>query len=218
MAIQRRRRLPRVEERQRATRRQLVATARRLFARRGVFEVPIEDIAHAAAVGKGTVYLYFTDRDALLAAALEGCLDETERWIAAKVIDGAESSDRSRRMVLAYLEFFRRRRDATRLLLQVRGLIVLQPGRRRALSRSIRRHLSFLEARLLDRSRLSRTVARPLAVLIFGAALGIASMPAISSPRRGAWTTELERGLADWAQSMAVRMNGAARAAVAQRR
>jgi len=207
MAIRRRRRLPRVEERQRATRRQLLAAARRLFARRGVFEVPVEAIAHAAGVGKGTVYLYFIDRDALLSAALEDCLNEMERWIAARNCD-EPASGRARRMAQAYFEFFHRRQDAMRLLLQARGLIVLQPRRHRALGRPIQRHLSFLETRLLERSRTSRAAARPLAVLILGAALGIASMSAIGRARGRTGMGEIERRLADCAQAMAERVDG----------
>src|SRR5262252_3823867 len=206
MAIRRRRRLPRVEERQRATRRQLVIAARRLFARRGVFEVPVEEIADAAGVGKGTVYLYFSDRDALLGIALEDCLEEMERWIAARILD-EPTADRARRMTYAYLDFFRRRQDVMRLLLQARGLIVLQPGRQRALRRPIQRHLSFLEARLCDRARAPRASARGLAVLILGAALGIVSMSAISGSRDRVWRSDLERSIADCAQAMAKRLS-----------
>src|SRR5262245_1767949 len=204
MAIKRKRRLPRVEERQRATRRQLVAAARRLFGRRGVFEVSIEDLAREAEMGKGTVYLYFANRDALLGAALEDCLGEMERWIDG-VLDGSDAPDRARRIALAYLEFFRRHPDTTRLLLHVRGLTLLQPARHRALSQPIRRHLSLLGERLMSRSRAPRPAAQPLAVLILGASFGVASMSVLSRPRRGAWVKELERGLADCAQVMAER-------------
>jgi AcrR family transcriptional regulator len=211
MASKRKRRLPRVEERQRATRRQLVAAARRLFGRRGVFDVPVEDLAREAGVGKGTVYLYFADRDSLLGAALEDSLEEVERWIDERVVDREGGPERARRIALAYLEFFRRHRDTTKLLLQVRGLI-LPPARHRELVRPIQRHLSLLEGRLVDRPRSSRPAAEPLAMLIFGTALGVASMSVMGRPR-GTWVRELERGLADSVRVMAQRTAGSARLA-----
>lgn len=210
MARKPKRRLLRVEKRQRATRRQLVAAARRLFGRRGVFEVSIEDLAQEAGVGKGTMYLYFANRDALLVAALEDCLADVEGWFAARSLHDRDATDRARAIALAYLEFFRRDRDATRLLLQVRGLILLRPARRRALEQPIRRHLLRLEERLMGGSGAPRTAAQPLAVLVFGTALGVASMSMLGRPRRGTWLSELEAGLADCAQAMAKRTIGAA--------
>jgi hypothetical protein len=104
----------------------------------------------------------------------------------------------------------RRDPDATRLLLQVRGLILLRPTQRRALEQPIQRHLLRLEERLVERSRATRPVVQPLAVLIFGTALGVASMSMLERRRRGGWLTELEEGLADCAQAMAKRTVGSA--------
>ncbi|HYH29769.1 MAG TPA: TetR/AcrR family transcriptional regulator [Pseudonocardia sp.] len=56
----------------RAARREEILTAAvRVFARKGFAATRIEDVAAEAGVGKGTVYLSFDSRDALLEAALE---------------------------------------------------------------------------------------------------------------------------------------------------
>jgi AcrR family transcriptional regulator len=53
------RRIPRGQQ----TREQILATALRLFARRGYGAVSIEEIAHEAGVTKGAVYHWFADKD-----------------------------------------------------------------------------------------------------------------------------------------------------------
>ena len=56
-------------ERDREARRQaILRSAGRLFRERPYDDVRVEDIAAAADVGKGTVYLYFADKDAIVAA------------------------------------------------------------------------------------------------------------------------------------------------------
>jgi AcrR family transcriptional regulator len=54
-----------------ARREEILAAAVRVFARKGFAATRIEDVAAAAGVGKGSVYLYFDSRDALLVAAFE---------------------------------------------------------------------------------------------------------------------------------------------------
>jgi AcrR family transcriptional regulator len=53
----------------------LVASARELFAKRGV-DVSVEEITHHAGVGMGTLYRHFPTKDELIDAVLEDALDE----------------------------------------------------------------------------------------------------------------------------------------------
>ncbi|MFO0826875.1 MAG: TetR/AcrR family transcriptional regulator [Phycisphaerales bacterium] len=46
-------------------RRQIIAVATRLFATRRYHEVRLEDVAKAAKIGKGTIYVYFKSKDDL---------------------------------------------------------------------------------------------------------------------------------------------------------
>ncbi|HZU14886.1 MAG TPA: TetR/AcrR family transcriptional regulator [Chloroflexota bacterium] len=66
----------RVEERQRERRRAILDAAISLFARHGFAETGISDIARAAGVSHGTVFLYFPSKDALFRAAVLEPLEE----------------------------------------------------------------------------------------------------------------------------------------------
>jgi AcrR family transcriptional regulator len=52
-------------------REQILQAALRLWRTRGFDATPVEDVAHAAGLAKGTVYLYFPTKDAILAAAVQ---------------------------------------------------------------------------------------------------------------------------------------------------
>ena len=53
----------------------LLDAARRVLATRGL-DVPVEELAHAAGVGVGTVYRNFPTKDALIAAVIEQAFEE----------------------------------------------------------------------------------------------------------------------------------------------
>lgn len=54
-----------------ARREQILSAAVRVFARQGYAATRVDDVAREAGIAKGSVYLYFDSRDALLAAAFE---------------------------------------------------------------------------------------------------------------------------------------------------
>ena len=72
-----------------ARREEILAAAVRVFARKGFAATRIEDVAAAAGVGKGSVYLYFDSRDALLHAAL-AALGGASREVLERARTGAE--------------------------------------------------------------------------------------------------------------------------------
>src|SRR5882672_1864141 len=65
----------------------ILEAARKVFARKGFELATVDDVAEAAGVAKGTLYLYFrSKRDIYLAALRRGVLDlnqETARLVAA---------------------------------------------------------------------------------------------------------------------------------------
>src|SRR5919107_92345 len=66
-------------------REKVLAAARRLFAERGVANVTIEEVARAAAVGKGTVFHRFGDRAGLVMALV----DDEERALQDRLLRGS---------------------------------------------------------------------------------------------------------------------------------
>ncbi len=69
-------------------REKILAAAARVFAERGL-DATLDEVATAAAVGVGTVYRRFPDKDALIAALFEDAIDE----IAGLARAGAEHED-----------------------------------------------------------------------------------------------------------------------------
>ncbi len=69
-------------ERERAQRRDdILRAAREVFFQRGFHTVTVDDIAVAAEVGKGTVYLYFDTKETILAHLLLEGLDHARRRV-----------------------------------------------------------------------------------------------------------------------------------------
>ncbi len=107
-------------ERERAQRRDdILRAAREVFFQRGFHTVTVDDIAVAAEVGKGTVYLYFDTKETILAHLLLEGLDMLVADLeAAYAVDrrfGAKT--RLRRMADAYLHFFQQNPEYYRILM-----------------------------------------------------------------------------------------------------
>lgn len=75
----------------------IVDAAARVFAERGVAKTTISDIARAASVAQGTIYLYFEDKDDIVLAVVQSIVDRMmdgiERLIA---FPGASAEERLR--------------------------------------------------------------------------------------------------------------------------
>lgn len=75
---------PRKERERRQHEEEILQAARELFARKGYYNTTLEEIAHHAQFGKGTIYNYFSSKEDLFYGILSGILD--------KAIEVAESS------------------------------------------------------------------------------------------------------------------------------
>ena len=60
----------------------IVDAAARVFAERGVANTAVSDIARAASVAQGTIYLYFKNKDDIILAVVQGIVD--------RMMDGIE--------------------------------------------------------------------------------------------------------------------------------
>jgi len=98
--------MQRPDEQKRAT---ILRVAADLFARRPFHEVRLDDVAAAARVGKGTVYVYFASKDALylemVRDALDALVDEVTAVAADESVPAWDTLDR---MVRAYVAWAQR--------------------------------------------------------------------------------------------------------------
>src|SRR5215471_14395551 len=75
----------RQEDRTRATRAALISAARRLFAQRGYYAVPAEEIVTAAGLTRGALQHHFGDKQALFRAVFEQLEADISAELAAAV-------------------------------------------------------------------------------------------------------------------------------------
>lgn len=96
----------RVRESQRR-RKAILAAAREVFFSKGLHHATMDDVAAQAEIAKGTVYLYFTSKEALIAGLLLEGLDLLVETLASAYDGDAPhtAEDRLRRLACGYLEF-----------------------------------------------------------------------------------------------------------------
>ena len=98
----------RTKEESEQTRRQIIAAARRVFARQGVRRTTLEEVARAAGVTRGAIYWHFAGKTELFYAMREQVsLPTIDTGFAATTSDGADplgSAERYLREVIASLE------------------------------------------------------------------------------------------------------------------
>jgi AcrR family transcriptional regulator len=129
-------------------RQRILAAARELFAERGL-EVTLDDIAHAAGVGVGTVYRRFPDKDELIEALFEVRIGE--------VVDAAHEALEVADPWDAYVGFLTR---ALELQASDRGLkeVLLGSARGRERVESAREKIQPAAVTLLRRAQLAGVV------------------------------------------------------------
>lgn len=104
-------RRPRVAAARADKREAILRAATAVFARRGFFNAQVADVARAANVAAGTVYLYFRGKDDLLVSLFERTMRENLAEGRA-VLDGvADPVERLRRIARVHLERVGRDRD-----------------------------------------------------------------------------------------------------------
>jgi len=87
-------------------RRQIAHAALDLFAERGFESATVSDIARAASVSKGTIYLYFDSKEDLFFAAVAGWVDGMVSQTGDLVSRDLEPAERLRELVHAMMEVF----------------------------------------------------------------------------------------------------------------
>jgi AcrR family transcriptional regulator len=92
-------------------RRQILQAARGAFDRHGLASATISDIARAAQVAKGTVYLYFQSKDQILRQLLVDAQDELYQGTVPTLLQHAPLEEKVRMFLSATLDFWDHNHD-----------------------------------------------------------------------------------------------------------
>lgn len=90
---------------------QILDAARDRFAKIGLARTTVDDIARRAGVAKGTVYLYYKSKDAILRQMLEDDLRQLQQDTVPIVAGPGNVEGKLRRFLWSVLSIFERRRD-----------------------------------------------------------------------------------------------------------
>ena len=92
----------------------------RVIARKGMAAATMQEIADEAGVAKGTIYLYFGDRDELVEKTFEGAMQHLNERIDAALDKDIPFEEKLREVMAAKLAFFRENREFFRLYISLR--------------------------------------------------------------------------------------------------
>ena len=92
----------------------------RVIARRGMAAATMQEIADEAGVAKGTIYLYFRDRDELVEKTFETAMETLTARIDASLDTDDPFEEKIRAVMAAHFGFFNENREFFRLFLSLR--------------------------------------------------------------------------------------------------
>jgi AcrR family transcriptional regulator len=94
--------------------------AMRVIARRGMTAATMQEIAEEAGVAKGTIYLYFKDRDELVEKTFDRAITELHKQIDVALEGDGKFEQKLRAVLAAEMAFFREHREFFRLYISLR--------------------------------------------------------------------------------------------------
>lgn len=103
-----------------AKRERILQAALQVFSREGFHRATIDEVARVARVGKGTIYLYVSSKEALLQEALQYAGNQHLTQVEASVAASRDPVEKLSRMFRADVAFLLNHADAARVLLSER--------------------------------------------------------------------------------------------------
>jgi TetR/AcrR family fatty acid metabolism transcriptional regulator len=126
--------------------------ALRVTSRKGVSGATMQEIADAAGIAKGTLYLYFKTREDLVHRSAEHALSGLVGALGGALAEPGAFRERLRRLVQLMIGFFHENRDFLRLYLSTsQGDGGARPGRHSLYERHLRQLSAFLEEAMRKR-------------------------------------------------------------------
>ena len=98
---------------------EILAAATKVFGRKGFEATRADDIAQAASIAKGTLYLYFKSKEAIYAAAVTQAVHELEARLAQESASASGYREQLETAIRVRLEFWPSQKAIYRLLMTV---------------------------------------------------------------------------------------------------
>lgn len=122
----------------------IMEAALRVMSRKGVEAATMQEIAHAAGIAKGTIYLYFKTREDLVHRTAEFALSGLAAALGVALREPGTFRERLRRLVQLKIGFFHENRDFFRVYLAACQAEGARPGRHTRYELHLRQLSSFL--------------------------------------------------------------------------
>jgi len=107
---------------------EILEAARKVFAKKGFHDATVDDIANAAGVAKGTVYLYYRSKQEVYLAALKFGIAQMYSALVEEVRQVSTTEEKLRALIAAKLAYFEENRDFFKIYYFELGKIPTHPG------------------------------------------------------------------------------------------
>ena len=97
-------------------RERILAAAVRVFAKSGFFDARVSDVAQAAGVADGTIYLYFTSKEQLLVSLFEDRVDKLLAFMQTDLSNLGSAKEKLRRVIELQLGLLEGERDLAEVI------------------------------------------------------------------------------------------------------
>lgn len=108
---------------------EILQAARRVFGRQGYDRTTMRRVAAEAGVSPAGIYIYFKNKEAILAALRDQTFRELNAWAQEAVARAASPQERLRLHLRSYLEYARAHPDSYRLTFRSQLIRAPRPGR-----------------------------------------------------------------------------------------
>jgi len=106
----------------------ILEAARKVFASKGFNDATVDDIASAAGVAKGTVYLYYGSKRDIYFAALKFGIEQMYSMLQEELRKVSTPAEKLRRLIAVKLAYFDDNRDFFKIYYSELGNICIHPG------------------------------------------------------------------------------------------
>ena len=100
-------------------RREILAAAIKVFGKKGFADTSVDDVAAAAKIAKGTLYLYFRSKEDIYTTALHQAIDQLHALITERLATAKGLREKLAVIITARLEFWMDQKSLYRLIITV---------------------------------------------------------------------------------------------------